>query len=152
MTIFFPCEISFLLKYLQEEKVFFSPIKSAKLILWGFLNGRGRLVFQEHTLTHFRSVCWTSCHASCPAGWAVTALPPSGLQLHFIGRNQEKKNPQTSFEMFYIIKSHLGCDCFWLKQGASLNGIKENSSCLEILHLSASHWQEEKFNHNCIAG
>lgn len=95
----------------------FSPVKSAKLILWGFLNERGRLVFQEHTLTHFRSIYWTSCHASCPAGWGVTALPPCGLQLYFIGRNWGKKSTNKLWDALYH-KIPLGMWLFLTKEGS----------------------------------
>lgn len=133
MTIIFPCEFSLLLKYLQEEVFLFFLFKSAKLILWGFLNERGRLPFQERTLTQLRSVYWTSWRASCPAGWAAPALPvsPHGRSALFCGKELGKKNTQTSFEMLYFRKSHWEGHCFWGKEGASVNGIKEISICLE---------------------
>lgn len=72
------------------------------------------------------------------AGQPLPCLPLCmALRLYFVWGDWEK-NPQTSFEMLYIIKSRLGCHCFWLKEGASLNGIKEISSCLKSPFLCFS--------------
>lgn len=134
MTIIFLCVISFLVKYLQEEKVFFPPScpsqvsrsYSVRISEW-----KGEISVSR-TYLKLTLEAFTGLPAMPPIQLAGQSLPCLPLEFSFILlEGIGEKIPQTSFEVLYIIKSHLGCDCFWLKQGASLNEINDTSICLE---------------------